>query len=149
GPAREASYKHFVDAMVKGLEPPIRNLVEGQFREGILIRKEGTDDKSKELVDELIPLLRKTIQDAFPQSRWDELIFLTNQNPYRSKVTGASCAPSEEDIKRDDEGLAKVVAAWPEINKAYPAKRADAIAVELNQALERVANGIMPRLVVN
>ena len=147
GPAREKAYGRFVGQMVAAFKPAVVDVAENEFREGILIRREGVDEAAQEFTRKILALLRRDVQAALPKGRFDDLVFETGVNPYVSEITGQRRPPTPDDIARDEKALAAVVATWPQADRAYPQKRAEVIAEQFEQIVGQVARALAGNLI--
>jgi len=147
GRGRDAAYAHYVKTMVDGLWPAVRQMAATEFREGILIRKEGVDETTRDFADSVRRLLRADVQAVLPRGTFEEMIFACAEMPYVSEVTSERAPPTAEQVAADEKAEREVLAGWPEADRAYPAARAPHIAAELKQAMERTARAVLERVV--
>ncbi len=145
GKFRDEMHKYIIDEWVKGLDPLIRNFAKGQFKKNIIVNKGGLDQVMKDFTNEIIPLLRRDFERVLPKKKFDTLIFLVGGNPYKSKVTGEGGPPNDDDIKNDEKAMADVLAKRPDL-KAYAEKRTELVAQEFKEAVGRVKEEIITRV---
>ncbi len=143
GPLCRKAYRRWVDELVEGLRPLVRDFARGQFKKGIIVHKEGVDRAMKDFPRTVIPLLRRDMRRLIPEGRFREICFMPYQ--HRSKVTDQRAPPGDEDAGRDRELLARACAEVPEI-KAYVAKRREILADQLLKALDALAEEILTRV---
>ena len=149
GPEREKMYKHFVDTLIECIAPAVRDMVEGQFQQGMIVRKAGTDDAAKELADMIAVLLRRAIEGALPKERFNDLVFTTQDNPYKSSVISENSPPDAEQIKKDEDALERILSEWPDADKAYAEERAKMLSNKFKGAIDDVVKNLVPLVVVN
>ena len=144
GPARDEMYKLWVDGLVVGLGHIIRDFARGQFVAGIIQKKEGTDDAMKQFVDEIVPLLRRDVEQIIPRKIFDVIVFSpTEYLCYKSTVTEERrYVPTDEEAKEADEVLAKLLSQKPEF-KAYADKRRELNISRFKTAIESVMEEIL------
>jgi len=147
GPARERMYQRWVDGLVEGLSPMIRDMARGQFKKGIIVHKDGVEQAMKEFTESVVPLVRRDAMRILPQQRFNRIVFVMDYaNPYVSKVTGRDGPPDAEDIKKDEAALADALAQWPEDGRAYVEARAKVIEQHFQQAIDRVVEAILTKV---
>ncbi len=147
GPAREKMYQYWVDELVEGLSPMIRDFARSQFKKGIIRHKDGVAQAMKEFPKTIVPLVRRDTRRIVPKKVFDRIIFhMAYAFAYRSKVTGDECPPSAEDIKADEAALAKVLARWPAERRAYVEARARVLERQFADAIERIKEAILTRV---
>jgi len=147
GPAREKLYEYWVTELVNGLAPLVRDFAKGQFKKGILVHKDGVEEAIKEFPSTVIPLLRRDVMRMLPKKVFDRIVFkMDYANPYVSKVTGEDSPPDAEDIRKDEQALARVLETWPADEKQYVQARAEVIAAQFRDAIDRVKETILQRV---
>ena len=147
GPAREKMYAYWVDELVTGLEPLIRDFARSQFKKGILKHKDGVNQAMREFPKTILPLVRRDVERMLPKKVFDRIIFhIAYAFAYRSKVTGDACPPTEAHIRTDEAALAKVLARWPAERRAYVDARAKVIERLFAQAIERTKEAILDQV---
>jgi len=147
GPACERMFDRWVNGLVEGLSPLIRDMARGQFKKGIIVHKDGLDRAMKEFTESVVPLVRRDTLRMFPQPVFNRTVFVMDYaNPYRSKVTGKDGPPDAEDIARDEKALADALARWPEADGAYVDARAKVIEEQFQRAIDRAKEGILSRV---
>jgi len=143
GPECEKAYRKWVETLLAGMEPLVRDFARGQFKKGIIKHKDGVEQAMKEFPATVVPLLRRDLEQLIPRKRFDALVFMPYQ--HKSKVTGQDSPPDEADAKAETEFAAKTSAEWPEA-KAYMEARREIIVKQLNDALAALAEELLTRL---
>ncbi len=146
GGGREAAHRAYVDVLVEGLAPAVRDMAENEFSEGILVRTRGVDETTRQFADTVMALLRRDVERVLPAAGFEQAVFVAAENPYRSKVTGKSAAPAGDDVAADEKALAAVLAKWPAADRTYPQARARHIAEDLAAVMKRLAAAVLDRL---
>ena len=141
GPEREKGYKFWVDELVSGLEPLIRDFAQGQFKKGIIVHKDGVDQALKEFTAQIVPLLRRDTEKLIPKAIFDKLVF-SGTRRYKSKVTGeAMDLPGADDIKAENETLVRLQS--DPVLKAYIDKRRVLVEQDFKQALDDLKEEVL------
>ncbi len=125
GPAREKMYDAWVDGLVDGLSPLIRDFARSQFKKGILVHTGGVKQAMKEFPTKVVPLLRRDVKRMLTRRKFHDRIHYTVYpfKGYRSKVTNKRRLPERKDAVGELVAAEKVVAGWPESERAYAAER--------------------------
>ncbi|KKL67688.1 hypothetical protein LCGC14_2132480, partial [marine sediment metagenome] len=143
-------YKRWVDGLVAGLSPVIRDFAKGQFKKGIIVHKDGVDQAMKEFPTKIVPLVRRDVSRMLNPKRFFQTVhwpFLSRK--YVSKVTGDARVPTDAEVDADLAAVAKMVARWPPEDRSYPeacrkeliAQFADAIFNTTEDLLQTVLTG--------
>jgi len=147
GPRRERAYQHLVAELAGALAPGVREMARNEFGEGILIRRKGIDDVASEFAGQIMVMLRRDVEKAFPKPRFDERIFEASGNPYRSKVDGQPRAPTPEEVRKDEAALAAVAGKWSGADRAYVPRRTKVLAERLHGAVDRVVRAALSKII--
>ncbi len=148
GPHRDKAYNRLVDALVGALAPAVRDMAENEFGEGIIIRKKGVDTVASEFAGEILELLRRDVQKAFPKPRFDDRVFDAGlRNPYRSEVDGKPRAPTPAEVARDEAALSRIVGGWAEPDRAYVPERTEVLAGQFHRAVGRVIRAVLGKII--
>ena len=143
GPTRETVYKRWIDILVDGLEPMVRDFARGQFKKGIIVHKDGVDEAMKEFPRTVVPLLRRDMMRLIPQKRFYEICF----DPYQhhSEVTEQRGPPNEAEVQAERKMVADAVAAGGDA-KAYVECRRAEIAAQWGQAVDELGEEMLTRV---
>ena len=142
GDFRQEVYRTWIDTLVDGLSPMIRDFARSQFKKGIIVHKDGVEQAMKEFPNTVVPLLRRDMQKIIPERRFYDML----HQPYlhSSPVTGQPGPPSDKDAAAEAELLAKVEAA-PDAKAFCEARRA-AVKEQARQAVAALSEEIMTRV---
>ncbi len=143
GPDCERAYRKWVDALLAGMEPLIRDFARGQFKKGIIKHKDGVDQAMKEFPSTIVPLLRRDLSALIPQKRFNAVVFIPYQ--HKSPVTGLPSPPDATEARAEAAFAAKTAAEWPEA-RAYMEARRQIIRKQLDDALAALSEELLTRL---
>jgi hypothetical protein len=141
----QAAYRKWVDTLLSGMEPLVRDFARGQFKKGIIKHKDGVEQAMKEFPATVVPLLRRDVERLVPMRRFEALVFVPYQ--HKSKVTGLPSPPDAADAKDEADFADRIAAEWPEAT-AYMGARRTIIAKQLNDALSALGEELLTRILV-
>jgi len=135
GPFRDVAYRRLIDMLVEKLRPPVEQLAEGQFREGMVLSEAGVHQAMKEFRVKAVALLRRDMEQTISRPFFYRKLFDSAINPYRNKITGASSPPTQQQIDADEQALKTVLAKLPAADRGFVEARAGRIKAEINAAI--------------
>jgi hypothetical protein len=97
-------YGLWVNSMVEGMKPLIKQLIKDQFKAGIIVEKGGVNAAMEKFTEEILPLLRRDFMQLLPKAKFHTGIFAVIC-PYKSEITSQKGPPSKKQIKADDKKL--------------------------------------------
>jgi phage FluMu protein Com len=147
GTFREEAYRFLINTLVEKIRPPVEQLAESQFREGLVLSEKGVHEAMKEFRVKAAVLLKRDMEKVVSRPMFHAKIFYSGRNPYKNKVTKESGPPSQEDIKKDEAALKKVLEKWPEKDRDFPKHREEMIKKEVKGAMLQAVNEMLKRLV--
>jgi len=150
GPERDRMYDLWVNEIVNGLFPLIRDFARSQFNKGIIVHKDGVEQAMKEFPAKIKPLLIRDVKKMLTRRKFhDRVLDTVYGKGYSSKVTERGRLPTRADAKAEMAAAKKILAGWPQRDRAYaPARRklltryfGDAVTRTKEAALEMVFTG--------
>jgi hypothetical protein len=146
GAFRDAAYRRMIDLLVEKLRPPIEQLAEGQFREGMVLSEEGVHEAMKRFRVRAVALLRRDMEKTISRPFFLRKLFDSRMNPYKNKVTGENVEPPEEKVAADEARLGKAVEKLPAADRAFVEARAEAVKQEIHGAIAEVIDQMLGRI---
>ena len=145
GPERDRQYTWWVDQIVDGLYPMIRDFARRQFKKGIIVHKSGVDKAMAEFPATIRPLLRADVKKMLTHRKFCDRVHdvVYGFRGYRSDVTGKPRLPKRSDAEREMAAARKTVARWPEAERAYAERRRELLTRDFRSAVAGVKEGML------
>ncbi|KKK83629.1 hypothetical protein LCGC14_2791460, partial [marine sediment metagenome] len=145
GPERDKVYDWWVAEVLSGLTPLVRDFARGQFKKGIIVHKDGVDKAMAEFPKTVVPLLRRDIEKMLNRRKFYDRIHATVYpfKGYASKVTGKGRLPTRKDAEAELAIAGKILARWPEADRAYATERRKLLAEQFRGAVGRTKEALL------
>jgi len=143
GAFRDVAYRQTIDLLVERLRPPVEQLAESQFREGMVLSEKGVHEAMKEFRVKAIVLLRRDMENTISRPLFYRKLFHSWYNPYRNPVTNDSGPPSAAQIEADEAAFAKASSRLP---TGYVRGRSEAIQQEVNATIVAAVDGMLDQI---
>ena len=146
GRFREVSYRRTIDELVEKLRPPVEQLAESQFREGMVLSEKGVHEAMKEFRVKAVALLKRDMEKIISRPFYHRRLFDSFYNPYEDEVTGRSGPPDEAQVRADEAALAKAAGKLPAEDRAYVEARAAGVEAEITSAVSSAIDRMLERI---